>query len=315
MSKAEQSGETGADRDAQPAAKQGAPIKDAPVRSAPKGGAKRPLVSEAKRQANRRRFIRSALMAGGVVGLSLLGYVPVLEAKQKRLRPPGALEERDFLASCIKCGQCVQVCPVQAIKLSDVQDGFGLGVPHMDARKQACDFSCDAVQCVLACPTGSLVYSDQRAPFLKMRDGVKLPDKPILLAKEKDADPRLEIRERMGVARLARPDACLAVQGKAFQGVARDGDFKGRLRYMEVDRWKPVAVKDHPYDLPLCDLCVRQCPIKGAIRLEPLTKEDGDKRRMPTVTQACVGCGVCEMICPVESAAIVVDARAEWKRT
>lgn len=312
MSEADKPGGPSPGPVAQPAGKHGAPINDGPVRPAPKGGAKRAPVSQAKRRENRRRFIRSALMAAGVLGTSLLGYVPVLGAKQKRLRPPGALEETDFLASCIKCGQCVQVCPVQAIKLSDLQDGFGIGVPHIDARQQACDFSCDAVQCVLACPTGSLVYSDQRAPFLKMRDGVKLPDKPILLAKEKDADPRLEIRERMGVARLARPDACLAVQGKAFQGVARDGDFKGRLRYMEVDRWKPVAVQDHPYTLELCDLCVRQCPIKGAIKLEPLTQDEGDKRRIPTVTQACVGCGVCEMICPPEPAAIVVDPQAQW---
>jgi ferredoxin-type protein NapG len=28
---------------------------------------------------------------------------------------------------------------------------------------------------------------------------------------------------------------------------------------------------------------------------------------MPVVEDGCVGCGVCEMICPVESAAIVVD--------
>ena len=74
------------------------------------------------------------------------------------MRPPGALEETDFLSSCIKCGQCVQVCPVQAIKLDDLDHGFGVGVPYIDSRSQACDFSCDAVQCILACPTGSLAY-------------------------------------------------------------------------------------------------------------------------------------------------------------
>ena len=281
---------------------------------APGAPARKPPVSDAKRRENRRRFIRSAALATGIVGFSLLGYVPVLGAKQKRLRPPGALEESDFLASCIKCGQCVQVCPVQAIKLADMVDGFGVGVPHIDARSQACDFSCDAVQCVLACPTGALVYSDKRAPFLKMREGVKLPDKPILRAKEKDPDPRLEIRERLGVARLARPGECLAVQGKGFHGAARDGDFKGRMRYMEVDRWKPIRIQDHPYDVELCDLCVRECPIKGAIKLERLSPAGGDKRMIPKVTEACVGCGVCEMICPADPAAIVVDARAEWKK-
>jgi ferredoxin-type protein NapG len=302
--------------DETPAAVNSAEPAAAPARGVPPAATgKKPPMSEAKRRDNRRRFIRSAVLATGVVGFSLLGYVPVLGAKHRRVRPPGALEESDFLASCIKCGQCVQVCPVQAIKLSDLSDGFGVGVPHIDPRSQACDFSCDAVQCVLACPTGALVYSDKRAPFLKMRDGMKLPDKPILRAKEKDPDPRLEIRERMGVARLARPGACLAVQGKGFHGVARDGDFKGHMRYMDVDRWKPIRIQDHPYNVELCDLCVRECPIKGAIKLEPLSKAEGDKRMMPTVTAGCVGCGVCEMICPVDPAAIVVDAQVEWRKT
>jgi parallel beta-helix repeat protein len=111
-----------------------------------------------RKQANRRKFIRSTVMIGGVLGLAMLGYLPVASARNSRLRPPGALEEKDFLSSCIKCGQCVQVCPVAAIKLDDIDHGFGVGVPYIDARDQACDFSCDAVQCILACPTGSLTY-------------------------------------------------------------------------------------------------------------------------------------------------------------
>ncbi|HCN68300.1 MAG TPA: 4Fe-4S ferredoxin, partial [Candidatus Accumulibacter sp.] len=30
------------------------------------------------------------------------------------------------------------------------------------------------------------------------------------------------------------------------------------------------------------------------------------------VLEQCVGCGVCEMICPVDPAAIVIDARQPW---
>ncbi len=92
------------------------------------------------------------------------------------------------------------------------------------------------------------------------------------------------------MARLARPDACLAVQGKALKGVARDGDFEGLLRYMEVDRWKPIRIADHPYDLELCDLCVRECPIKDAIKLEPLA-EGGGKRMMPRCWKAASAAG------------------------
>ncbi|MDP3652354.1 MAG: 4Fe-4S dicluster domain-containing protein [Rhodoferax sp.] len=260
---------------------------------------------------DRRRWLRTALLAGGVLGAALSGYLPLAYAQKKRLRPPGALDEKDLLGSCIKCGQCVQVCPVQAIKLADLVDGFGVGVPYIDPRQQACDFSCDAVQCILACPTGSLAYI--KPAFLPMRVGAPLVGKPILKAKEKDAEPTLNLKERMGVARLARPEACLATQGKGFKGQARGADFKGRMRYMDVDRWKPILVADHPYDVKECNLCVSECPIGGAISIETLTTVDGKTQRQPVVHEPCVGCGVCEMVCPTESASIVIEAREVWK--
>lgn len=273
--------------------------------------ARKPGTSIEKSQKARRKFLQSVGLTVGMVGISMLGYLPVADARQLRLRPPGALNEADFLASCIKCGQCVQVCPVQAIKLADLSDGFGIGVPYIAARDQACDFSCDAVQCILACPTGALTY--HKPDFLGTRAGAPLAAAPILKAKEKDAEPTLNLKERIGVARLAQPAACLAVQGKGLKGSARAQGFNGKMRYMAVDRWKPIGVNDHPYDIPLCDLCVRECPVKGAIELRPLKAEDGSTRMTPVVLEPCVGCGVCEMVCPAEPAAIVIDAQAVWK--
>ncbi len=280
-----------------------------PPETSPGKAAPRP-VAPVRKQANRRKFIRSVVLAGGVVGLAMLGYIPVASARKSRMRPPGALEEHDFLSSCIKCGQCVQVCPVAAIKLDDIDQGFGIGVPYIDSRQQACDFSCDAVQCILACPTGALTYI--KPAFAGTRPGMKLARAPVLLAKEKDAEPTLNLAERTGLARLARPEACLAVQGKGFKGQARGADFKGRMRYMDVDRWKPIAVRDHPYTRDICNLCVSECPIKDAIKLEETVGADGIKRYRPVVLEQCVGCGVCEMICPVEPTAIVVDERQAW---
>ena len=260
---------------------------------------RKPVLGEKKRLEERRKFLRSVALAGGGVTAALLGFVPVLAAWEPRLRPPGALAESKFLASCIKCGQCVQVCPVEAIRLADLLDGYGLGTPYIAARAQACDFSCDGLQCVLACPTGALTH-------------------------EIDYPHQVSI----GVARLDRPDLCLAMQGKGFRGQARGPDFQGMLRYDEIDRWKPMPVREHPYDLELCDLCVRQCPIeirikqcdsgnppsgdpnqcppRHAITLEPVPGSDG-VRMQPVIHDGCVGCGACEMICPVEPAAIVVD--------
>lgn len=275
------------------------------------GSGTTPALSKAKKQTNRRRFLRTTLLTGGVLGAALSGFLPLIYSQKKRLRPPGALDEKDFLGSCIKCGQCVQVCPVQAIKLADLVDGMGVGTPYIDARNQACDFSCDAVQCILACPTGSLTY--HKPDFLPVRAGAALKAKPILLAKEKDAEPTLNMHERIGVARLSRPEACLAIQGKGFKGQARGADFKGELRYMDVDRWKPIKVSEHPYDVAECDLCVRACPIKGAISIETVFAPDGSQRKSPVVHEPCVGCGVCEMICPVEPAAITIEAGEVWK--
>ena len=262
---------------------------------------KRPL-SPVRKEQNRREFIRTSLLAGGTLVAALAGYIPIAGGGTYRLRPPGALKdtqlgERDFLSACIKCGQCVQVCPVEAIKLADLIDGFGIGVPYIEARAQACDFSCDGLQCVLACPTGALTH-----------------------------DLNYPADTRMGFARVARPDTCLAVHGQGFKGVARGPGFTGKLRYDEIDRWNPISVVDHPYDLELCDLCVRQCPIeirisqceagkppsgdpnqcppRRAITLEPVGEGGG---KIPVIGDGCVGCGVCEMICPVEETVIVID--------
>ena len=263
---------------------------------------KKPPLSPVRREQNRREFIRSGVLVGGTLIAALAGFVPIAGGGTHRLRPPGALKdaqlsERDFLSACIKCGQCVQVCPVEAIKLADLADGYGVGVPYIEARAQACDFSCDGLQCVLACPTGALTH-----------------------------DLNYPAQTRMGFARVARPDTCLAVQGKGFKGQARGADYRGKLRFDEVDRWNPIPVADHPYDLELCDLCVRQCPIeiriaqcadgkppsgdqnqcppRHAIRLQPVG--DG-KAMLPVIEDGCVGCGVCEMICPVEETVIVID--------
>lgn len=256
--------------------------------------------SRAKQKA-RRQFLRTVFLGVGVVGVSLLGYIPVLGRWRERVRPPGALQEHEFLSACIKCGQCVQVCPVNAIKLADMDEGFGIGAPYIDTRKQACDFSCDGLQCVLACPTGALTHH-------------------INYSHETD----------MAIARVVNGKQCLAVLGQGFKGQARGAAFKGKLRYEDVDRWNPIQVSEYPYDLELCDLCVRQCPIEiriaqcadgkppsgdenqcppqHAIKLETIASEDGVMRMRPVILEGCVGCGVCEMICPPEPAVIVMDS-------
>ena len=57
------------------------------------------------------------------------------------LRPPGALSEQKFLETCSRCGECVKVCPAEAIKL-DPTGQVGTSVPYIDADSMAC-VACD----------------------------------------------------------------------------------------------------------------------------------------------------------------------------
>jgi ferredoxin-type protein NapG len=241
---------------------------------------KKPKRRRLSRQQQRRRgLIRAGLTGFAILVLQPIANWPIVGRAFARLRPPGARVEADFLGACIKCGQCVQVCPVNAITFADLNEGFGSGVPFIDARKQACDFSCDALSCILACPTGALTH---------------------------DIHSKEEVVS--GTARLSRPDSCLARSGQGFHGTTRGPGFQGRLRNEAVDRWNAAPLSERSYEREVCDLCVIECPIgEDAIRLERLASSEIDGAMTPVVGDGCVGCGVCEMVCPEQPSCIVVD--------
>ena len=63
--------------------------------------------------------------------------------------------ERDFLASCVRCGLCVRDCPYDTLKLADLGSGVANGTPFFTARDVPCEM-CEDIPCVVACPTGAL---------------------------------------------------------------------------------------------------------------------------------------------------------------
>ena len=109
--------------------------------------------------AARRRFVNGIAAAAG--GGCLLALGAGLHARSasalpaQALRPPGALPEADFLATCVRCGLCVRDCPYDTLRLSDLGDPVATGTPYFTARKVACEM-CEDIPCVRACPTGAL---------------------------------------------------------------------------------------------------------------------------------------------------------------
>jgi MauM/NapG family ferredoxin protein len=77
----------------------------------------------------------------------------------------------------------------------------------------------------------------------------------------------------------------------ALEPVARPRDVRmGRARVTER--------ACYAFNDVICRTCVGECPIEGAIT------QDGWLR--PVVGDACVGCGICERVCPSTPPAIVV---------
>ncbi len=96
-------------------------------------------------------------IAAGAAAVSLMrANLGLGKGRHERLlRPPGALDEPDFLGRCIRCGECMKVCPNNALHPTLAEAGLeGLWTPTLVPRVGYCEPSC--VLCSEVCPTGAL---------------------------------------------------------------------------------------------------------------------------------------------------------------
>jgi ferredoxin-type protein NapG len=270
-------------------------------------------MAKEKKENSRRQFIKSGAVA--LAGLAILGggveYLRSVHGPNDTrtpyfLRPPGAIAESDFIFGCIKCGLCVQICPIDAIKLAGISEGLAYGTPYIDARTQACDFSCDSLQCVETCPTAVLNFKQfEIAGGNAIMEYQKTHD-----VTEEGFNPfPVQIRAmkeqvKMGVAKV-NEGSCLAHKGQGFKGVSRGLDFDGIYRSPENIHGKASPLKDREFDREICDLCITECPLGETAIIA--SADEMNAKITPKVLDACTGCGVCMMVCPTQEPSIIIE--------
>ena len=109
-----------------------------------------------KTAVSRRSFLAAA--GSGVAATMLLEVSPIVQGHTYNpwlIRPPGSLGEDDFLWKCIRCGECMKVCPTNAIHPTTSEAGLaGLWTPFLFFATSYCEYNCSL--CGQVCPTGAI---------------------------------------------------------------------------------------------------------------------------------------------------------------
>ncbi len=251
------------------------------------------------------------------------------------IRPPGSLPEPDFLLRCIKCGQCMRVCPTNVIHPAGLQAGIeGIWTPALNFRMgtSGCQQSC--IACGNLCPTAAIrpISLEERmgkGDFTSrgpIRIGMAfvdrgrcLPwamDRPCIVCQENCPVSPKAIFTRE-VFRPVRLDGNLRLQDMKGNRLIVDGPALPSERFATGDYFvtfdgnhgiPPVRIADiGPGGLSLADNPFLEAAAEGD-RVSLLVR-----LQLPYVEPAqCIGCGVCEHECPVKGRrAIRVTAENE----
>jgi len=192
-----------------------------------------------------KRRVLGALLAG-------LAAVPLLRitatnkhasaAEPKLIRPPGALPEKQFLAKCVKCGECMKVCITNGLQPTLLEAGLeGIWSPVLVPRLGYCEYRCTL--CGQVCPTGAIKKLDLREKE-KTKIGLAMIDKGRCL-------PYAHAM-RCIVCEEVCPTPKKAIWLEKVKVVNREG--------------KELQLNQPHVDLDLCigcGLCEAKCPILG----------------------------------------------------
>ncbi len=193
-------------------------------------------------QVHKQRLIRRFFLGVGVAGVAIVLPWPKQSKESRRLRPPGARQpESSFLNLCVRCGNCLRVCPAGIL----VADWFpaewtGFAAPVVRFQGDYCHRHC--VRCGQVCPTGA-IQEIQASDKLRFPIGKVIVEGEIcLLADEREC----------GLCRAHCP----------YEAI--------RLRFS----WDTYAILPEVDEVRCngCGACEAICPTepRKAIRVEPL---------------------------------------------
>ena len=109
----------------------------------------------------RRTFLRQSLVSLGSTVQEFVKHrdAPAIKESEPKkvpvqkgwVRPPGAVQETDFLDRCTQCGDCIEACPHQVVKklLKDE-------TPAIFPAEGPCQL-CEDLPCIAACETEALL--------------------------------------------------------------------------------------------------------------------------------------------------------------
>ncbi len=189
---------------------------------------------------------------------------------KKVIRPPGSVEEKQFLDRCIKCDQCIRVCPTNVLQPTLMEAGVeGIWTPILNMKVGYCELNCTL--CGQVCPTGAIqrITIEEKTgvgQFAKqgpIRLGTAFYDRGRCLP--------WSMETPCVVCEEVCPTSPKAIYSREVTITRRDGQ-QVTLRRPYVD---PVLCIG-------CGICEHECPVsdEAAIRVSPIGETRSRERRL-----------------------------------
>ncbi|MDP6636402.1 MAG: 4Fe-4S binding protein [Phycisphaerae bacterium] len=211
----------------------------------------------------RRAAIAAMLVGAGAGGAVKWALAHQGARKQSRfIRPPGSVAEEQFLALCVQCGQCVQVCPGPVLHPAGLDAGLdALWTPIVIPTHAACHPDCNF--CTQVCPTGAIqpLSLEQKRSFVM---GVAKIDTSICLPHCGAEDCRLCYDE----CTAAGYDAIEMREIKLDIGDIDEGAFSD----MERDAMSKIEAPFITDKCVGCGLCEYRCHSQRVINTKSLPR-------------------------------------------